>query len=298
MSEEAHRAVGGPPTPSSPAHRGRAVVAGLLGACHPVPTVAVAALGGLLAVAAGAGAAAVLQLTLVFLVGQLSIGWSNDWVDAARDAEVARADKPVARGLVGRSTVGRAALVAAVLTLPLSFSLGLRAGAAHLVAVGAGWVYNVGAKATVWSWVPYAVCFGLLPAVVTLSLPGSPRPAPWTMAAGALLGVGAHLANVLPDLEDDRATGIRGLPHRLGRTGSTGLACVVLLLASAVVVLAPAGSPGPAGWAALAVTTLLALAGTLVALRTTSSRLPFLLTLAVAGADVVLLLSSGASLLA
>ena len=46
------------------------------------------------------------------------------------------------------------------------------------------------------------------------------------------------------------------------------------------------------------VATVLALAGTLVALRTTGSRLPFLLTIAVAGVDVVLLLSSGASLLA
>jgi 4-hydroxybenzoate polyprenyltransferase len=294
MAEDAHRAVGSP----NGARGRRALVPALAAACHPGPTVAVTVLGALLAVASGAGPLGVAQLTLVFLVGQLSIGWSNDWVDAARDAEVARADKPVAQGQVDRGTVGRAALVAAVLTVPLSFSLGLRAGVAHLVAVGAGWVYNLGVKATVWSWAPYAVCFGLLPAVVTLSLPGSPRPAWWAMAAGALLGVGAHLANVLPDLEDDRATGISGLPHRLGRTGSTGLACVVLLLASAVVVLAPAGSPGAVGWAALAVTTLLALAGTLVALRTTSSRLPFLLTIAVAAVDVVLLLSSGASLLA
>ena len=240
----------------------------------------------------------VLQLALVFLVGQLSIGWSNDWVDAARDAAVDRPDKPVARGLVDRRTVGRAALLAGLLTLPLSFSLGPRAGTAHVVAVGAGWVYNVGVKATVWSWAPYAVCFGLLPAVVTLSLPGSPAPATWAMAAGALLGVGAHLANVLPDLEDDRRTGVRGLPHRLGRTGSTVLACVVLLLASAVVVLAPPGSPGPLGWAALVVATVLALTGTLVSLRSAGSRLPFLLTIAVAMVDVVLLLSSGASLLA
>jgi 4-hydroxybenzoate polyprenyltransferase len=297
MPEDTHRAVGAP-IPPLRARGGRALVPALAAACHPGPTVAVTVLGGLLAVASGAGPLAVAQLTLVFLVGQLSIGWSNDWVDAVRDAEVARADKPVARGQVDRSIVGRAALVAAVLTLPLSFSLGLRAGVAHLVAVGAGWVYNLGVKATVWSWAPYAVCFGLLPAVVTLSLPGHPRPAWWAMAAGALLGVGAHLANVLPDLEDDRATGISGLPHRLGRTGSTGLACVVLLLASAVVVLAPAGSPGAVGWAALAVTTLLTLAATLVALRTTNSRLPFLLTIAVAAVDVVLLLSSGTSLLA
>ncbi len=284
--------------PPSGAHRRRALVPALAAACHPGPTVAVTVLGALLAVASGAGPLGVAQLTLVFLVGQLSIGWSNDWVDADRDAEVARADKPVAQGQVDRGTVGRAALVAAVLTVPLSFSLGLPAGVAHLVAVGAGWVYNLGVKATVWSWAPYAVCFGLLPAVVTLSLPGSPRPAWWAMAAGALLGVGAHLANVLPDLEDDRATGISGLPPRRGRTGATGLACVVLLLASAVGVLAPAGTPGAVGWAALVVTTLLALAGTLVALRTTSSRLPFLLTIAVAAVDVVLLLSSGASLLA
>jgi 4-hydroxybenzoate polyprenyltransferase len=298
MSEDVDPAVAAPPVGRSPAHRGRLLVTGLLGACHPGPTLAVTVLGTLLAVASGAGPRTVLQLALVFLVGQLSIGWSNDWVDAARDAAVDRPDKPVARGLVDRRTVGRAALLAGLLTLPLSFSLGLRAGTAHLVAVGAGWVYNLGVKATVWSWAPYAVCFGLLPAVVTLSLPGSPAPAAWAMTAGALLGVGAHLANVLPDLEDDRRTGVRGLPHRLGRIGSTVLACVVLLLASAVVVLAPPGSPGPVGWAALGVATVLALTGTLVSLRSAGSRLPFLLTIAVAVVDVVLLLSSGASLLA
>ena len=198
-----------------------------------------------------------------------------------------------------RRTVGRAALVAAVLTVPLSFSLGLRAGVAHLVAVGAGWVYNLGVKATVWSWAPYAVCFGLLPAVVTLSLPGSPRPGVVGDGGRARCSAsGRTWPTCCPTSRTTGATGIRGLPHRLGRTGSTGLACVVLLLASAVVVLAPAGSPGAVGWAALAITTLLALAGTLVALRTTSSRLPFLLTIAVAAVDVVLLLSSGASLLA
>jgi len=64
------------------------------------------------------------------------------------------------------------------------------------------------------------------------------------------------------------------------------------------VVLAPPGSPGPLGWAALVVATGLALTGTLVSLRSAGSRLPFLLTIAVAMVDVVLLFSSGASLLA
>ena len=40
-----------------------------------------------------------------------------------------------------------------------------------------------------------------------------PRMAPgWAVAAGACLGVAAHLANVLPDLADDASTGVRGLP--------------------------------------------------------------------------------------
>ena len=54
----------------------------------------------LLAVASGAGPLGVARLALVFLVGQLSIGWSNDWVDAARDAAVARA------GQAGRAGTG------------------------------------------------------------------------------------------------------------------------------------------------------------------------------------------------
>ena len=197
-----------------------------------------------------------------------------------------------------RGTVGRAALVAAVRPCPSRSRSGCvpasRTWSPSARAGSTTW----GLKATVWSWAPYAVCFGLLPAVVTLSLPGSPRPAWWAMAAGALLGVGAHLANVLPDLEDDRATASAGC-----RTGSAGRArpaspawCCCSRRRSWCS-RRPGARARSAGrrWPS---TTLLALAGTLVALRTTGSRLPFLLTIAVAAVDVVLLLSSGASLLA
>ena len=62
-------------------------------------------------------------------------------------------------------------------------------------------------------------------------------------AAGALLGVGAHLVNVLPDLADDAATGVRGLPHRLGARRSSVLAAAVLVGATVVIVV---GAPGRA----------------------------------------------------
>ena len=50
--------------------------------------------------------------------------------------------------------------------------------------------------------------------------------------AGALLGVAAHFANVLPDLADDRRTGVSGLPHRLGARASGTIPFVLLALVS------------------------------------------------------------------
>ena len=108
-------------------------------------------------------------------------------------------------------------VAAAAACVPLSLALGRRAGAAHLVAVASALSYNAGLKAGPLSFAPYAVSFGLLPDVVALAAPGGRAAPGWASAAGALLGVGAHLANALPDLEDDLATGVRGLPHRLGR---------------------------------------------------------------------------------
>ena len=281
--------------PESPrSARGRGVA--LLLSCHPAPALAVTVIATLLAVAAGASAGTVGLVAVAFGAGQLSIGWSNDWVDAARDVAVGRTDKPVATGSVSRTAVGAAAVLAAAASVPLSLALGLAAGLAHLVGVASGWAYNLGLKSTAWSWLPYAVTFGLLPAVVTLALPGAPLPPSWAVAAGALLGVGAHLVNVLPDLEDDAATGVRGLPHRLGRRASSLLAPAVLTAASLLVVLGPTGSPRFAGWAALALVVALGCVAAGSATTSGRRRLPLLATAAVAVVDVVLLLSSGSAL--
>ena len=169
-----------------------------------------------------ASATTTILVAVAFLSGRLLGEMVNDWIDAARDSAVGRQDKPVVSGSVTARTVRWAALTAAAATVPLSLLLGLAAGLAHLVAVAAAWAYNAGLKSTAWSWAPYALAFGLLPAVVVLALPGHPWPPAWAVAAGALLGVGAHLLNVLPDLDDDRSTGVRGFPHRLGRTWFRG----------------------------------------------------------------------------
>jgi 4-hydroxybenzoate polyprenyltransferase len=266
----------------------------LVASSHPGPVVAVTAVATLLAVAAGAGSRSLLVL-LAFLAGQLSIGWCNDWLDAARDAAVGRRDKPVAVGVVDPGTVRLAAAVAAVATVVVSFGLGWRAGVTHSVAVAVGWAYNAGLKATVWSWAPYALFFGLLPVVVLLALPGHPWPPAWMVTAGGLLGVGAHLVNVLPDLEDDRSTGVRGLPHLLGRTRAGVLAPAVLVLASALVIVGPRGTVGAGGWLALVVVGVLAAVAALAA-AAGRRQLPLLATAAIAIVDVALLVASGETL--
>jgi 4-hydroxybenzoate polyprenyltransferase len=250
-----------------------------------VVTITATVLAGLL----DAGLGTTVLIALAFLAGQLSIGWSNDWLDAARDMATGRRDKPVAQGALSSRTVARAAVAAAVMAVPLSLALGAAAGAAHLGMVVAGWSYNLGLKATVWSWVPYAVAFGLLPAVVVLALPGHPSPPVWLVGVGALLGTGAHLVNVLPDLEEDRSTGVRGLPHRLGR-GRTIVLAPLLLVAGSV--LALLGPPGPApGYAPAVLAATGALAAAAGAGAVLGRRLvPLVCIASIAVVDLVLLL--------
>jgi 4-hydroxybenzoate polyprenyltransferase len=199
----------------------------LLRAAHPEPSAAVTLAATALAVGAGLGARSALVMLAVGS-GQLSIGWSNDWLDRHRDRAGHRLDKPVAQHEIGPRTVLAAAFSALIVCVAASFALSVAAAVAHLTGVAAGWIYNLVAKRTAFSIVPWMVAFGLLPAVVTLTTPLNRWPAWWVMAAGAVLGGGAHLANAIPDLEHDRATGVDGLPHRLGRRRSLGAATVLV----------------------------------------------------------------------
>ncbi|MFG2206001.1 UbiA family prenyltransferase [Streptomyces sp. NPDC048638] len=266
----------------------------LLRACHPGPTAAVTLLVGGLAVAAGRSGPQALLMTAAVLAGQLSVGWSNDAVDAARDAVTGRRTKAVVAGEVSAGAVRAAAVGALTLCLPLSFACGPLAGTVHLLGVAAGWAYNLGLKATALSWLPYAVGFASLPAFVALGLPGRPWPAWWSVTAAALLGVGAHLADVLPDIAGDLATGVRGWPQRLGRRRAALLLPLPLVAATVVLV---SGGPGPAGATGLlAVVASVAVAVGGVLLAGVRPKAPFLGAVVVAAVDVALLLRQGTGL--
>ncbi len=275
-----------PPT-ASPTAPPTATVAApwvLLRAAHGGPTVAVTTLVAVLAAGRGVGWGTALLLAGAVLAGQLTIGWVNDLVDLRRDREVGRTDKPLATGELPVGVVHTALALAAVAAVGLSLALGWRSALVHLVlVVGSGQAYNLGLKATAWSWLPYAVAFGTLPAVVTLAGAAPTWPELWLMVAAGTLGVAAHFLNVVPDLADDAATGVRGLPHRIGETGSRVAATTLLVTASVAALLGRDGSPEPWGWVLL----VLVLGLAAVSLRG-RGRSPFRAAVAIALVDVVL----------
>jgi heme o synthase len=268
----------------------RSVIA-LVRAGHPEPGAAVTAVAAILAVVTGRSAAGVVAVAATVLASQLAIGWVNDAIDAPRDRAAGRTDKPVATGAVSARTVALCGAVAAVLTVPLALLSGVAAGLVYTLALVSGLLYDWPLKSTAFSVVPYAVSFGALPAFVVLG--SGSRPPVWLIAAGALLGAGAHFVNALPDFAADARTGVRGLPHRLGATGS--LVTCGLLLLGATVALA-AGPPGPIGfpgYAALAAAVVVLPIIWYVGTRAPESKVPFRLVMAIALIDVVLLVAGG-----
>ncbi|WP_433298771.1 UbiA family prenyltransferase [Actinoplanes sp. CA-030573] len=266
----------------------------LIKSSHPEPGLAVTVAMTLLAAGVGHRGWAIPGIFLAVLATQLAVGWVNDWLDAARDRVAGRGDKPIATGAVSRRTVGIAGLIASLAVPLLAAPFGLEPALILTVATVFALLYDWPLKSTVFSVVPYLVAFGLLPAFVVTALPGHPAPPSWLVAAGALLGGGAHFANVLPDLEDDAATGVRGLPHRLGAAGSTLAAAILLLGATLTLVFGPDGPPSWAGWAAAAASVVVLPLGWYASKRATGRRVAmFRAVIMVALIDVLLLIFSG-----
>lgn len=264
--------------------------AAMVQATHPIPAASVTALTGALAVARGAGPGTLAWIVLSTALGQASVGWSNDYLDRFEDVRAARDDKPIVAGRIAPSTVRAAALASLYLSMVLSLPLGPAEAVTMGAAVSSAWVYNLWLKRSAFSWLPYAVSFGLLPLYVWLATGGLP-PA-WVPLAAASLGVAGHLTNVLPDLEGDVAAGHRGLPHRLGPGRSLAAASVVLVGALALVVGAGRAWRAPAAVVA-AVVALLLVAAVAVVVRRGRERAGFHLTIAAAAAiAAVLVLSS------
>ncbi|AAT88724.1 1,4-dihydroxy-2-naphthoate prenyltransferase [Leifsonia xyli subsp. xyli] len=270
----------------------------LLLSSHPGPSLVVTVVATGLGLALGYPPGRLALLALAVLLGQLSIGWSNDWMDAAREREVARRDKPAARGDIPIPVVRTAAFAALALALATTALLGPGALLVHTIAIAGGWSYNAGLKRSAISFLPFAVSFGLLPAIAALGRAAPVWPASWVIAAGALLGVAAHLTNVLPDLADDARTGIRGFAHRIGPLVSGVIAFVCLIAATALIALGPGLPVPPLLIAGLALGLAAAVAGIVLLLRRSPTRLLMQLIMTCAVVDAGMLVLAGQSVVA
>ena len=107
--------------------------------------------------------------------------------------------------------------------------------------------------------------------------------APWAWVAGAALGAAVHLTNVLPDLEDDERTGVRGLPHRIGPRASAVVAAVGIILGAVAVLLGAAGGDVGAvstvSWIFFGAVVVVAVATAVLALIRPPSRMLFRLVM-------------------
>lgn len=274
------------------------VIGALWRSTHPGPSVVVTTVAVVLGLATGLEPWRIVVLGLAILAGQLSVGISNDAIDAPRDIANARRDKPIARGDVSVRVAWAAASVCLVVGLALSLVLGWRMALAHLVALASAWAYNAGLKKTALSVVPFVVSFGLLPSLVTLSAQPPAFAAGWAWVAGAALGVAIHLTNVLPDLEDDARTGVRGLPHRLGGRISAVLAASALAIGAVAVLIGPDAAPSPLAITVFAAVVLIAVTGLVLALARPPGRWVFRLVMLAALLLCVQLAATGQALAA
>ena len=260
-------------------------VRALLMASHPGPSLAITAMATVLAAEAAPTGIGPVLVAPAMLAGQLSVGWSNDACDAARDVAAGRTDKPVARGEISVRSLWVAAVVSVVAALAMAAAISLLTMGILALLVGAAWAYNLGLKSTPWSGAMYLLGFGPLPAYAASTLPGQPAPRFWVCVAAALLGLGAHFVNVLPDLTADLSSGVRGLPQlvaaRWGPGAARAIALLLLLSASALLVVEASPARRWIAVAGLCVSCVLAVAGAVGTGRT-----PFRAALAIAGADV------------
>ena len=262
---------------------------GLLKSTHPIPSFAVTTFTFLLAIGYGISIEKLIPVGLGILFQQFSVGLSNDWLDYERDKIVGRNDKPTVRFEVSAKLVRNASLVSAVIALVFAMSLGWEVLLTMVAMLVVGWSYNLGLKSNALSALPYAVGFGIVPVFVTLSLSTPQLPLWWVMLAAGLLGVAAHFANALPDLMDDRETGVRALPHMLGQRISALAISGAAALASLLVVTQSASLNPTLAWLGFCLTMSLVIAASVLALRPKPPRVIFHLLIAAAFVNVALL---------
>lgn len=178
---------------------------------------------------------------MTVLVGQVILGWHNDIVDRERDAAHGTPGKPIADGRLDPGAAWYAIIVAALILVPLAITTGITAGGIYLVSVCVGMLGNVVLRTGFFSWVTWAISFGMLPAYLSYGgwggqAVGDPPETAITILAGAL-GIGIHFTRAVWGLVADHEDGWTYLPLKLGlKIGATRLLALSTLYVIGILV--------------------------------------------------------------
>ncbi len=204
---------------------------------HPLPSLMTVLASGAFILLAARGLPAIgllLYLLAIEVCRQFSISAFNDYFD--RQMDRGRADKPVASGIISPRLalgVGAALGIAAIL---LALPFGILFVLLTAVGLGGGLLYDAGLKYTALSWLPFCIAFPTLPLWAWAGVHTSgdfPGQLLWVIPVAAILVLGIHLADTIPDIETDTEAGVRGLAHRLGLARSLVLCWTAFGLAAA-----------------------------------------------------------------
>ena len=229
---------------------------------HPFPSLLDGAVVALIALVAGESAPLALVLGASMTCLQFAIGAVNDIVDAPFDEGV-RLGKPIPDGIVSprRARVVAAASAAIGLVLALVGGPGLVLLA--LVGLGIGLAYDLWAKGTTLSWLPFAIGVPLLPVYGWYGATGEiPGLFLVLVPAAANAGTALAISNAIVDMERDEEAGNRSIALALGPEKASGVVLALQLVVAFLAVATTAALGAPTGWVlAVLVSTLVPLGG-------------------------------------
>jgi 4-hydroxybenzoate polyprenyltransferase len=192
-------------------------LAGLIRLVHPFPILLDGIACGAVALLARGDGGTALRLGISMLLLQASIGALNDLIDAPIDAG-RKPGKPIPVGLVTPALARAVAVASGVCGLILAAisGPGLLALAGVVLVIGYG--YDLVAKGTAWSWLPFAVGIPLLPVFGWYGAAGGlPGFFAVLVPAAMLAGSALAIANATADMQRDQAAGVGSVAIRLGR---------------------------------------------------------------------------------
>ncbi len=219
-----------PPSRPSVAQRGGA----LIRLAHPFPSLLDGLATAAFALLAVGDVATAVRLGVSMTALQVSIGVLNDVIDAPRDAGH-KPGKPIPAGLVSPRIARVGVVATAAAGVILAGPSGSAAVLLAIVIVAIGYGYDLLAKGTAWSWLPFAIGIPLLPVFGWLGAAATVPPSfailvPAAVVAGAALAI----ANASADLGRDAAAGVTSVATALGPERAWIVQAVLFALVSVV----------------------------------------------------------------